>query len=376
MRLKAFRPVAVGLLALVLTGPLAWAFAQAVPAEGIELYRAGRYAQALSVFLKAVEASPADSAAWTWLGATYFYLNRLREAVLALRRAIELDPRNPAAPLFLGLTYLQLGDTVRARESFQRTQSLSPGTVYARAAAAWLQTIVLPTPEPRTGSCPSVPAVVIRRPDVVESPGDAVQFASTDISIIGGMLVVSGEVTNVSERTIRNVRIEVTGFALNGQPAAHTALVLPGDMDLDDLREFSFRLDVNPPPLWVYLRVTGHSGRPPEERLPSFLLSVPVDLYESVAPQRVKVRATAVPSAPARSHTLCVWISDTGGLPVDRVRVRIAVEGNTQAQAVRHERLMEIDTTSAASFDVRWPALARPSVQATVESIKLSQPTP
>lgn len=124
------------------------------------LRRLGRSAEALPLYAQSVETDPALLDGWRGLAATEAALGRVDAALTSRRRAMELAPRDPEVVLehaialmqagrageaeqqfsnivrtqagdaqawaWLGRSRLRLGDTVRAREAFERARSLDP----------------------------------------------------------------------------------------------------------------------------------------------------------------------------------------------------------------------------------------------------------
>ncbi len=102
--------------------------------QGVALYRAGRYGEAVRVFLHEVRRRPADALGWLWLGASAYRADQLRLARWALIRAVRLRPQDPTALLWLGYTYAALGEFQGARELFRRVVRLAPASPAARYA--------------------------------------------------------------------------------------------------------------------------------------------------------------------------------------------------------------------------------------------------
>jgi len=84
----------LGLLLLLLTAPAA-AYDRSELAEFNDLYKTGRYEEALEGYRAVIIADPANSAAWYNAGNALFRLNRPGQAVLNYSRAFILDPRSP-----------------------------------------------------------------------------------------------------------------------------------------------------------------------------------------------------------------------------------------------------------------------------------------
>jgi tetratricopeptide (TPR) repeat protein len=76
--------------------------------KGDELANAGRHAEALACFNRAVQLQPVYCAAWVFRGAELIHLGRYQEALESCDRALELEPKNTEAWIFKGAALQQL----------------------------------------------------------------------------------------------------------------------------------------------------------------------------------------------------------------------------------------------------------------------------
>lgn len=81
------------------------ALAASLCRKGARLSIAGEYAEALTYFQKAAEASPEDPNVWYGLGSCYVGLDDHQEAIAAYRRPIERDPDDATAQFVLAMAY-------------------------------------------------------------------------------------------------------------------------------------------------------------------------------------------------------------------------------------------------------------------------------
>ncbi len=83
-----------------------------------ELYRQGRYREAVAAFRAALEAAPADRSAWLWYGAALVLAGEPQEALHALAR-VAGSQLEPYAAVWRGAAYEQLGLVGQARAAYQ-----------------------------------------------------------------------------------------------------------------------------------------------------------------------------------------------------------------------------------------------------------------
>lgn len=106
-----------------------------VPVEviepGIEIYRAGRYAEAVNFFSDVVKKDPKCVDAYFYLGMSQFQLKHFREALTAYRKGTELDGTH-------GLMWLGLGDAASAlSHDLEALQAYQQAVQYIPAPELW-----------------------------------------------------------------------------------------------------------------------------------------------------------------------------------------------------------------------------------------------
>jgi len=106
------------------TGPLS---AEELIRRGHNDLASGHWNAAESLFRKAVEIEPTNSAAYAGLGFTLAGLHHPEEAATAYEKALELNPLRTNTWLHLAGDYYSLGKYGRAVDAYQRYLSLNPG---------------------------------------------------------------------------------------------------------------------------------------------------------------------------------------------------------------------------------------------------------
>jgi len=86
---------------------------------GRAFYSRRRYAEALSYYALATQASPEWSEAWFGLGACQWALRQSARAEASLRRSVELDPKDWQARQFLGCVLCDVGRKAEARQMLE-----------------------------------------------------------------------------------------------------------------------------------------------------------------------------------------------------------------------------------------------------------------
>jgi tetratricopeptide (TPR) repeat protein len=89
-------------------------------ADGLRLYREGKYPEAIEVLEKVVNIHLNSFMAWYYLGAALSAERRYSDAVEPLKTALDLQPDHLPAHLALGDCYLKLGDSSEARAAYLR----------------------------------------------------------------------------------------------------------------------------------------------------------------------------------------------------------------------------------------------------------------
>jgi Flp pilus assembly protein TadD len=98
---------------------------------GLAHMRAERYAEAVAVFERLVQAEPVLAGPHANLGIAYARLDREQEAVSALEAALRLDPDNAEVHNELGILHREAGRFEQARSHYQ--QALAARSDYAIA---------------------------------------------------------------------------------------------------------------------------------------------------------------------------------------------------------------------------------------------------
>ena len=93
---------------------------------GDDLYRIGRYNEAIEAFDKAIEINPKDSDAWNGKGSVLFKLNKFDEAIKAYDKAIEINPQNLMAWNNKGNTLNRLNKYDEAIKAFDNAIKIDP----------------------------------------------------------------------------------------------------------------------------------------------------------------------------------------------------------------------------------------------------------
>ncbi len=365
-RLRVLAALAVLLVTLVPPGGV---HAAGELEEGVRLYEAGNYTAALPLLQQVVKADPGNGRAWTWLGATYLKLDRVPEARTALERAVVLVPQSPAAHFFLGLAYARLGETEKARAAFQKVLALEKGGEgYAPAAAQWIRQLAgAPAPSPSAAPAPVVggascpkpsPLPVPQPPAAVRQSGADISISDVEMEVDKEELVIIGDVDNDGDQDIREVRVQATGYGLNGRVTGRAVTMVKGTIESEDFSDFLLRLGTKPPAIWVKLEIVDYTPRRPSDPLDATLLPVAVQEYAALARSRVKGAATVVPSGPARRQTVCLRIADTGGFPLKSVRLRASLNGSAPGRTIQQMREADVGSEGAA-VAVEWAAEVR-----------------
>lgn len=95
------------------------ATAEADHVEGIALYRAGRFNEALAKYQRALLANPNFPTALNSMGFVLQDMDRMEEALACFARAVELAPEFAMARLNLGMAQLKMGDWENGWENYE-----------------------------------------------------------------------------------------------------------------------------------------------------------------------------------------------------------------------------------------------------------------
>jgi Flp pilus assembly protein TadD len=93
---------------------------------GVEAGRAGRHAEAVAHFERAVATAPEDAVTWFNLGSARGNLGRHAEAAAAFERALALRPTDARSIAGLAIARIQLGDRAGALAAIERLRPLDP----------------------------------------------------------------------------------------------------------------------------------------------------------------------------------------------------------------------------------------------------------
>jgi tetratricopeptide (TPR) repeat protein len=88
--------------------------------RGLFLFRAGRYEEALVVYLELCAAYPNDAALRLNLGLVGLRMGRHAEAAENLQRVVAAEPENVRAQGYLGLALMRAGELAQARDAFNK----------------------------------------------------------------------------------------------------------------------------------------------------------------------------------------------------------------------------------------------------------------
>lgn len=102
-------------------------FAQDETEKGVELYRNGKYDEAVSILKKSVEIDKKNRKAWTYLGASYFKLGNRKETANAFLKASDITiPKDSIVKFNDGLIFKE---KPRPPYTDSARQNLTQGTV-------------------------------------------------------------------------------------------------------------------------------------------------------------------------------------------------------------------------------------------------------
>jgi len=99
--------------------------------EGSDLFRAGKYDQAIESFKRVVEKYPSNYEGYYNLGLSYMKKKETDSAITALEKAAELNPQSLEVVFALGESYFVKGDIEKALQSFSRAVELKPDSATA-----------------------------------------------------------------------------------------------------------------------------------------------------------------------------------------------------------------------------------------------------
>jgi tetratricopeptide (TPR) repeat protein len=98
---------------------------------GVHYFLRREYRESVRYFQEAVRESPADGAAWSYLGVAFSHLGRAAEAEAALARAIALTPENAEAWFHLGVARSLREEWPEAASAYRHAVALTPDDMVA-----------------------------------------------------------------------------------------------------------------------------------------------------------------------------------------------------------------------------------------------------
>jgi predicted Zn-dependent protease len=139
--MAAAAPTRRFLMALLLLASSQLVFAQsaelaAKSKAGTDAMAAGRYDEAVTIYLELAKALPADAGILTNLGMAQTMAGRPRAALAPLERAVKLQPTSHPAWLFLGTAYLEAGEPAKAVRPLAKAVETDPRSANARQMLA------------------------------------------------------------------------------------------------------------------------------------------------------------------------------------------------------------------------------------------------
>lgn len=99
--------------------------------EGAQLFKEGRFDEAIVKLKAAVDADPSNVQARSYLGAAYAASGQHPASVEQFQAAVDLSPQSAVHTFNLGQAFEMSGNRVRAQAMYEKALSLDPG--YARA---------------------------------------------------------------------------------------------------------------------------------------------------------------------------------------------------------------------------------------------------
>jgi predicted Zn-dependent protease len=114
-----------GLIALLFTLGALGVFAQDKP-DALELYRSGKYADAVKTTLQELQETPKNVESYVVLGWSYLRLKRFPDALAAAQKALAVAPNDPRLVQIVGESYVFLGKTDDALANLQEYVALRP----------------------------------------------------------------------------------------------------------------------------------------------------------------------------------------------------------------------------------------------------------
>jgi Ca-activated chloride channel family protein len=109
--------------------------------KGLELFRSGKFEEAVNAYKQAIKLKQDYSEAYYNLGDAYFQLSLYKQAIDAYKRAVRYQPEFAPTHNNMGTAYFKLGEHKKAIESYKEAIRLNPTTSipYYNLAAAYLE---------------------------------------------------------------------------------------------------------------------------------------------------------------------------------------------------------------------------------------------
>jgi hypothetical protein len=101
--------------------------------QGVTLYEAGKYEEAVAEYTKAIELDPKLATAYYGRGLAYFKMKQYDSALADFNKALELDPRSSAAWVGRGIALEGLGKYKEALEAYNKALELDPNDQTAKS---------------------------------------------------------------------------------------------------------------------------------------------------------------------------------------------------------------------------------------------------
>lgn len=105
-------------------------FAQSHLANGLDLYSAGQYDEAIATFKRAIALAPTSSTAlqaYDYTARSYLNQGNSEAAIDAYKKAIRIDPQLADTYIALGSLYITLDRVDEARQEYERAVKIDPG---------------------------------------------------------------------------------------------------------------------------------------------------------------------------------------------------------------------------------------------------------
>lgn len=107
--------------------------------EGLDLFHARNYKQAIDIFESLIASDASNSLsdnAQYWVGESHYALRQYKNAIIDFEKVFTFPKsnKNPDAQFKLGLCYVRLGDGAKARDEFQRLLDVYPESDYVSRA--------------------------------------------------------------------------------------------------------------------------------------------------------------------------------------------------------------------------------------------------